>query len=39
MKEEIERLKKEMLESYKELEDFKNKNSTKIDDFFNQYTR
>lgn len=37
MKEEIERLKKEMLDSYKKLEDFKNRNSIKSDDFFTEY--
>lgn len=36
MKKEIEKLKKEMLDSYKELEDFKNKNSTKSDNFFTE---
>ena len=37
MKEKIEKLKKEMLDSYKELKDFENKNSTKSDDFFTDF--
>ena len=32
----LDKLRKEMLDSYEELEDFKNKNSTKKDEFFTE---